>query len=65
MQIDSQDPIDMALPHTVGLWGVTESVEIELAEGSNVLRFAHKNEGYGKGFTIKDFTLSQADQRCP
>ena len=62
---DGQDPVALALPYTVGLWRVTESVEIELAEGRNVLVFAHKSEGYGKGFTIKDFTLSPAEQRCP
>jgi hypothetical protein len=55
---NAKEPVDMALPHTVGLWSVTEPVEVELVEGRNVLRITHKGEGYAKGFTIRDFTLS-------
>lgn len=58
---NAKQPVDMALPHTVGLWSVTEPVDVELVKGRNVLRFTHKGEGYAKGFTIKDFTLTPVD----
>jgi hypothetical protein len=32
-------PVEMALPYTIGLWGKTEPVEVELKAGSNVLKF--------------------------
>jgi hypothetical protein len=31
--------VEMALPDTIGLWGKTEPVEVELKAGSNVLKF--------------------------
>jgi len=43
----------MALPYTIGLWGKTSPVEIELKEGKNVLKF----HGPAR-VTIKDFTLT-------
>ncbi len=33
-------PVEMALPYTIGIWGKTEPVEVELKEGSNVLKFS-------------------------
>ncbi|MFN4874369.1 MAG: hypothetical protein ACK40T_06320 [Akkermansiaceae bacterium] len=33
-------PVEMALPYTVGLWGKTEPVEVELKAGGNVLKFS-------------------------
>jgi hypothetical protein len=33
-------PVEMALPYTIGLWGKSEPVEIELKTGSNVLKFS-------------------------
>ncbi|MCA8955589.1 MAG: hypothetical protein KDC87_05915 [Planctomycetes bacterium] len=51
------EPVDLALPHTVGLWGETQPVEIELPAGSIVLRFEHRSDGQEKGFSVKDFTL--------
>ena len=54
---DASEPIDLALPHTVGMWESTDPVTIELVEGTNVLRFAHRSDGYAKGFSIRDFTL--------
>ena len=33
-------PVEMALPYTIGLWGKTEPVEVELKAGSNVLKFS-------------------------
>lgn len=32
-------PVEIALPYTLGLWGKTEPVEVELKAGSNVLKF--------------------------
>jgi hypothetical protein len=32
-------PVEMALPYTVGLWGKTEPVAVELKAGGNVLKF--------------------------
>ena len=32
-------PVEMALPYTIGMWGKTAPVVIELKEGSNVLKF--------------------------
>ncbi len=54
---DARESIDLALPHTVGMWAATEPVEVELVKGKNVLRCAHRSDGYGKGFTIRDLTL--------
>lgn len=53
---DAKQPVEIALPFTVGMWDTTEPVEIELAKGTNVLRFTR--EGEVKGVTIKDFTLT-------
>jgi hypothetical protein len=55
---ESQTPAIIDLPHTIGLWGQTTPVEIDLIAGSNVIRFSHENDGYAKGFSIKDFTLT-------
>ena len=51
-----KEPIDIALPFTVGLWDETEPVEVTLVKGRNVLRFSREHEGL-KGVTIRDFTL--------
>ncbi|MCF7958559.1 MAG: hypothetical protein K9M57_08950 [Phycisphaerae bacterium] len=50
------EPIDIALPFTVGMWDKTQPVEITLARGKNVLTFSREHEGL-KGVTIRDFTL--------
>jgi hypothetical protein len=52
----AKEPVDIALPHTVGMWDKTQPVEVNLARGRNVLRFS-RNEPV-KGLTIKDFTLT-------
>jgi hypothetical protein len=52
----SGQAVDMPLPYTVGMWENSEPVEIELAKGSNVLRF--NREGDVKGVSIRDFTLT-------
>lgn len=56
--VNGADAASIALPHTVGMWDTTDPVVIELAEGQNVLRFSHRSDGYGKGFSIKAFTLT-------
>ena len=60
-QLDfNPEPVDIALPFTVGLWDTTEPVQIELVEGENVLRFTRNGalkEVAEKGITIRDFTL--------
>ena len=48
---------DIELPHTVGLWGESDPVQIELIAGRNVIKFRHKSDGHAKGFSIKDFVL--------
>jgi len=52
----SSEKVDIALPHTVGMWDATEAVEIALAKGKNVLTFSRQHDRL-KGVTIKDFTL--------
>jgi hypothetical protein len=52
---DAKEPIDIAVPFTVGMWNKTPPVEVSLVKGRNVLRFS-RNEPV-KGLTIKDFTL--------
>ncbi|NQU21905.1 MAG: hypothetical protein HQ567_11535 [Candidatus Nealsonbacteria bacterium] len=47
------NPVDIALPYTVGMWDKTQPVEITMTMGKNVLTFSRK----GKGLTIRDFTL--------
>ncbi len=54
----SKEPVDMELPHTVGMWDVTAPVVVELKKGKNVLKFSHHTDGYAKGFSIKEFTLT-------
>ena len=51
------EPIDIALPFTVGMWDETPPVVVTLVEGSNTLRFSREHERL-KGLTIKDFTLT-------
>ncbi|MDA1141167.1 MAG: hypothetical protein O3B01_21590 [Planctomycetota bacterium] len=53
----AKEPIDIALPHTVGMWEKTEPVEVALVKGKNVLKFSREHEEL-KGVTIKDFTLT-------
>ncbi|MBT8044464.1 MAG: hypothetical protein KJO79_05885, partial [Verrucomicrobiae bacterium] len=53
-----QNAADIELPHTVGMWQDTEPVELVLSKGKNTLTFSHKTDGYAKGFSIKEFTLT-------
>lgn len=54
------EPVDIALPHTVGMWETTESVMVDLVKGKNTLRFTRKGvkrEVAVKGITFKQFRL--------
>lgn len=51
--INGGNTVEMALPYTIGLWGKTQVVDIELKAGSNVLKF----HGPARA-TFKQFTLT-------
>jgi len=51
-------PVDLELPHTVGMWEMTAPVMVELKAGKNVLTFNHHTDGYAKGFSIHEFKLT-------
>ena len=55
----SKELIDIQTPFTVGMWGETEPVLINLEKGENVLTFSRT--GATKGMTIKDFKLTQTN----
>ena len=57
---NASEPVKIELPHTVGMWETTKPVQVELKEGQNVLQFNHNSDGYEKGFSIKNFTLTPA-----
>jgi hypothetical protein len=48
-------PVEMALPYTIGLWGKSAPVQIELKAGKNVLKF----HGPAR-VTMGTFTLTPA-----
>ena len=52
---DAKEPVDIAVPYTIGKWEQTQPVEIALVKGKNVLQFTRVEPV--KGLTIKDFTL--------
>ena len=53
-----KEAASIELPHTIGMWEDTEPVEVVLSDDKNTLTFSHKTDGYAKGFSIKDFTLT-------
>ncbi len=55
----AKEPMDIALPFTVGMWGRTQPVELTLAKGRNVLRLT-RNEPV-KGLTIRELTLTPVE----
>ncbi len=59
----SDEPVAMPLPHTVGLWDMTEPVAVELNNGRNVLRFKRQPDSNNKGITVKEFKLIPWDRR--
>lgn len=54
-----KSPIDLPLPYTLGKWGDTKPVEIELIKGRNLLRFSRKDPN--SGVTLKQFILRPAN----
>ena len=56
-----QPAIDLPVPLTVGLWGITKPVMVKLEKGKNTLSFSRSGESV-RGLTIKDFTLSPVKQ---
>ncbi|HEX5789828.1 MAG TPA: hypothetical protein VFY13_01690, partial [Luteolibacter sp.] len=52
----AKEPIDIAVPFTVGMWDKTPPVEVTLTKGKNVLHFSRAEPV--KGLTIRDFTLT-------
>lgn len=57
---DAKKPVEIVLPHTVGMWDETPPVTLELVKGKNTLRFTR--EGSVKGVSIKDFKLTPASR---
>jgi hypothetical protein len=55
---DAEQPVEIPLPHTVGMWDETKPVVVALAKGKNVLRMTRKSDGYEKGFSIRKFILT-------
>ncbi len=53
---NGQEPVEVAVPHTIGLWQLTPPVEVVLTRGPNTLQFAVADGS--RGVTIKDFTLT-------
>jgi hypothetical protein len=53
---DAKQPIELAVPYTIGLWQQTKPLEITLNRGQNVLHFALE-EG-SKPVAVKEFTIS-------
>jgi hypothetical protein len=51
----AQEPTEMAVPYTKGLWQETEGVEVLLEEGKQVLDF--ELLAGSRGVSVKDFTL--------
>lgn len=54
---DSKQPIETAVPYTIGMWQQMEPIEVSLNKGRNTLHFELK-EG-SRGVTIKEFTLTE------
>ena len=53
---DAKQPIELAVPYTIGLWQQTKPVEVSLARGQNVLNFAVQDGS--RPVTVKEFTIS-------
>jgi hypothetical protein len=51
----TSQPIESAVPYTLGMWQPTEPVEVTLDRGKNVLRFGLTPGS--RGVTVKDFVL--------
>jgi len=52
---DAKEPVDIAVPYTIGKWEQTRPVDLSLVKGKNVLRFTRVEPV--RGLTIKEFIL--------
>lgn len=55
---DTDQPVEIALPYTIGHWEVSRPVTVSLLQGSNTLRFTRPAPS--RGVTIKHFMLTPA-----
>jgi hypothetical protein len=53
---DAKEPLEIAVPYTIGKWQQTPPATVSLVSGKNVLQVALK-EG-SRGVTFKDITLT-------
>ncbi|MGB1130190.1 MAG: hypothetical protein ACPG4K_09065, partial [Haloferula sp.] len=60
----SDEAVSMPLPHSTGLWQLTEPIAVELKNGRNTLRFQRESGSNTKGITIKEFKLVPWDERA-
>ena len=49
----------IVIPYTVGMWGVTDPIEIELGNGTNILTFTRETPNFG--LTIKELILTPCE----
>jgi hypothetical protein len=56
MANDAKDPVEIAVPYTIGKWQQTQPVELSMVNGKNVLHFALQDGS--RGVSIKEFTLT-------
>ena len=52
---DAKEPVEVAVPYTVGKWQQTQPVELSLANGKNLIHFTLKDGS--RGVSVKEFTL--------
>ena len=53
---DTKQPVETAVPYTLGMWQQTEPVEVSLVRGKNTLQFELQQGS--RGVTIKEFTVT-------
>ena len=53
---DAKKPVEIEVPYTIGKWQQTQSVELSLVGGKNVLHVALQDGS--RGVTIKEFSLT-------
>ncbi len=51
----TKQPVETAVPYTLGMWQQTQPIEVTLKRGKNILNFELKQGS--RGVTVKDFTL--------
>ncbi len=53
---DARQPVEIAVPYTIGMWQPTPPAEIQLVKGQNILNFSIKDGS--RNVAIKDFTIT-------